>query len=739
MISTMRKFIAWLKGPKSDFFLFAVALVLLNLVASRAFLRLDLTEQGSYSLSSASREVVRTIERPLAVKVFFSEKLPAPYNSVERYLRDILVEYRGAANRNFDYEFFDMEKQENQDIAQSYGLRMIQVQEVKDNEVGVKNAWMGLALVYGDRIETLDGLISSDGLEYRLTTTISRMISTTNSLAGLSGKVQMTLYVSPRLGEFNINGFNQLEKRVFDAFGKVNRKSLDKLEYQRLDPADAGVDEIASRYGLQKVSWTGGAGGDGSGLIGIVLEYGDEFRVVPLELSRGIFGGYGIAGLDSLEQGITEGLQGLMSNSLVVGYTTGHGEVDLKDDREGAARFASIVSDMYTFKEFNPDTEEIPSNIACLVINGADSAFSESALFRIDQFVMRGGKVFILADPFNEIMPDQGMAMYGAEPTYEPIANGLERLLGAYGVSVGQNYVLDKACYEAPQKNAAKIPLYYVPLIGREGMNPKHSVSRNLAYVLFLQSASVDVKDALAEGVSATALVTSSPESWLMSGRISLSPWGLSVPGKDKMASHNLAVLLEGKFASAFDSVPEGFASGGMGAGSADGEAKSGGAKDDGSGSSVVTSEKRLDRGILPGKIIVVGTSKITTPAVIDEGGRQPVAIFVRNALDYLTGRGDLAEMRTKGLALNTLEKTSAAVRAVARGVNLYGLPALAAIVGLIAWRLRSRRRERIKNRYAGQRDQDGERTEDGVDARSDDKRAAGAEKRTAKHRGDVK
>jgi len=224
-----------------------------------------------------------------------------------------------------------------------------------------------------------------------------------------------------------------------------------------------------------------------------------------------------------------------------------------------------------------------------------------------------------------------------------------------------------------------------------------------------------------------------------MSGRISLSPWGLSVPGKDKMASHNLAVLLEGKFASAFDSVPEGFASGGMGAGSADGEAKSGGAKDDGSGSSVVTSEKRLDRGILPGKIIVVGTSKITTPAVIDEGGRQPVAIFVRNALDYLTGRGDLAEMRTKGLALNTLEKTSAAVRAVARGVNLYGLPALAAIVGLIAWRLRSRRRERIKNRYAGQRDQDGERTEDGVDARSDDKRAAGAEKRTAKRRGDVK
>jgi len=721
MMERMRKLLAWLKGPKSDFFLFAVALILLNLVSSRAFLRLDLTEQGSYSLSSASREVVRTIERPLSVKVFFSEKLPAPYNSVERYLRDILVEYRGAANSNFDYEFFDVEKSENQEIAQSYGLKMIQVQEVKDNEVGVKNAWMGLALVYGDRIETLDGLISSDGLEYRLTTTISRMISTTNSLSGLSGKVQMTLYVSPQLGEFNISGFNQLEKRVFDAFGKVNRKSLDKLEYQRLDPAETGVDEIASRYGLQKVSWTGGKDGGGSGLVGIVLEYQDQFRVVPLELSRGIFGGYGIAGLDTLEQGISDGLQGLMSASLVIGYTTGHGEVDLNDEREGAARFASLISDMYTFKGFNPDTEEIPPNIACLVINGADSAFSESALFRIDQFVMRGGKVFILADPFNEIMPDQGMAMYGAEPTYEPISTGLERLLGAYGVSIGQNYVLDKTCYEAPQKNAAKIPLYYVPVIGREGMNPDHPVSRNLAYVLFLQSASVDVKDALPDGVSATTLATSSPESWLMSGRISLSPWGLTVPGKDKMSSRNLAVLLEGKFKSAFDAVPEGFAAGGAGS-VGDGALSSG---SDAPGS-VVTSEKRLERGVLPGKIIVAGTSKITTPAVIDESGRQPVAIFVRNALDYLTGHGDLAEMRTKGLALNTLEKTSAAVRAVARGINLYGLPALVAVVGLLAWRLRARRRDRIRARYARSAERTGEQTEEKSAKRKADRQGDG-------------
>src|SRR5574344_395937 len=154
----MKKFIKWLKAPASDFALFVILLILVNLVAARAFLRLDLTAPKSYSLSTASRQLVKTINEPLSVQVFFTPNLPAPYNSVEQYVNDILVEYKNAANKNFDYHFYNMDEKESQSLASGYGLRQIQIQEVANNEVGFKQAWMGVAVVYADAIQTLDGL-----------------------------------------------------------------------------------------------------------------------------------------------------------------------------------------------------------------------------------------------------------------------------------------------------------------------------------------------------------------------------------------------------------------------------------------------------------------------------------------------------------------------------------------------------------------------------------------------------
>ena len=69
----MNRFMTWLKKPSSDRVLLIIALILLNLVSARAFLRFDLTSQKSFSISKASKEVVKHIDSPLSIKVFFSK------------------------------------------------------------------------------------------------------------------------------------------------------------------------------------------------------------------------------------------------------------------------------------------------------------------------------------------------------------------------------------------------------------------------------------------------------------------------------------------------------------------------------------------------------------------------------------------------------------------------------------------------------------------------------------------
>jgi len=57
----------------------------------------DLTERQAYSLSGSSKKLVRELSDPVIVKAYFTADLPAPYNAYERYVRDLLVEYRSAS------------------------------------------------------------------------------------------------------------------------------------------------------------------------------------------------------------------------------------------------------------------------------------------------------------------------------------------------------------------------------------------------------------------------------------------------------------------------------------------------------------------------------------------------------------------------------------------------------------------------------------------------------------------
>ncbi len=126
-------FLKFLRNPVGMFALFVIVLVLINLVASNAFFRWDITSPKSYSLSPSSREIVKTVDEPLNIKVFFSDNLSAPYSTTYQYLKDILSEYKSAGNKNFIYELFDMDKEESQKLASSFGIQQMQIREVKSD------------------------------------------------------------------------------------------------------------------------------------------------------------------------------------------------------------------------------------------------------------------------------------------------------------------------------------------------------------------------------------------------------------------------------------------------------------------------------------------------------------------------------------------------------------------------------------------------------------------------------
>lgn len=705
-------FIEWIKSPKSDFLLFIIILVLVNIAFHNAHLRFDVTAQGTYSLSEASKNTVRTLHEPLTVNVFFSKDLPSTYNNVYQYIKDILVEYKGVGNKNFTYNLFDMGKEGNQRIATSYGLRQVQVQEVKNNEVKLKQVWMGLAISYGDAIETLDSVTTESGFEYNLTTKINKVISTSDTLAALgeNERVNLYLYASEELGQFGISGFDTLDSTVNSAFNAVNKKAYGRLFYQKISVKESDVPGYVDKYGLQPLNWKKEDNTQGVAIFGLVLQYKADFRVLPLTIRQNplmaIFGGNGleVAGLDDLEDNINKNLQGLLSRVNEIGYITGHDELALSDEQGANIHLVTLLSDMYELKKIDLTKEEIPGNLYSIIIAGAKKEFSEKELYKIDQFIMRGGNLLLFNDPF-----DVAGGGY-QQQTFTPIENGLDKILTTYGIKLPSSYVFDENCYIARQQTGYGIEnfnLYYAPMLSARQLNQRHPITKNLGYVIFLQQGALNVEEAKKDkNLKVTTLATTSDSAWTQSQGIQLLP-NIGLPyDKSTMKKEDLAVLIEGKFKSAFDKRPE----------SMDKEEESDKEKDENAegekdkraenktpsndNSNSVTTTSHITQGRQKAKLFITGSSLIASNQLLDESGREPISLFIRNVIDYFNGNEDLCSMRTKGVSFNTLKITTGALPAFIEYFCMIGIAVIVLIISLVVYYKRVARKKRIHSIY---------------------------------------
>ena len=169
--------------------LVAGILILLNVLGTNAFLRIDFTGRKIYSLSSASKEVVRNLEDRLTIKAYFSEDLPAQYGSLSRYLKDKLDDYRAFSRGRVHFEFVDPGSDEElEQEALSYGIQPAMVRSLERDKLEVKQVFMALVFLYEGRSETIPLVESTAGIEYDITTAIRRVSTTELPVVGfLSG------------------------------------------------------------------------------------------------------------------------------------------------------------------------------------------------------------------------------------------------------------------------------------------------------------------------------------------------------------------------------------------------------------------------------------------------------------------------------------------------------------------------------------------------------------------------
>ena len=157
-----------------------------NIIASRfSAARWDLTQDKVYGLSQSSRDTVKNLPDRLTVKAFISSGLQPPLNTYGQYIRDLLDEYAAASGGKLQWEVIDPlapgkdadETRTRRDEYKSkYKIKPITLERMSESklEIGSDN-FLAIAFVYGEQIESIPQVGSTEGLEYRITSLIKKM------------------------------------------------------------------------------------------------------------------------------------------------------------------------------------------------------------------------------------------------------------------------------------------------------------------------------------------------------------------------------------------------------------------------------------------------------------------------------------------------------------------------------------------------------------------------------------
>jgi ABC-2 type transport system permease protein len=233
-----------------------------------------------------------------------------------------------------------------------------------------------------------------------------------------------------------------------------------------------------------------------------------------------------------------------------IAYIIGHGEIIGNTTLDALY----TLGNKYKLDTVDLSKTDISQTYKVAIIAKPTIPFDEAALFKIDQFVMGGGRILWYLES-----TDVSMDTLAKEPNYMAMPNNLnlDNLLFHYGVRVNNNLIEDMACNPIPIKvgegsneDMALLDWVYFPVITPSS---KHPIVKNLDPLMATFASSIDT---IANKINTkTILFTTSAYSRMMSTPASVSLNNLRYKPKLELFTKKyvpMAVLIEGGFKSIY-------------------------------------------------------------------------------------------------------------------------------------------------------------------------------------------
>ena len=419
--------------------------VVINMLSQQKFARIDLTQNRIFSISQVSKNKLRSLDDILTIELYFSDNLPQNLKRVQNDIRDLMDEFRIAGGRNVKIVWKNpLRSQTDRHDAIAMNIPPIRVQSIERDRTQMVDGYMGIAVRFAGRTESIPLVQATDNFEYEIIQRVFRLTAQTLPTVGI-----------------------------------VKTDSLIHIDS----------------------SWA-------------------QFYAI-----------------------------------------------DIPEDRT-RRRFRPIFQALSSFYDVRyidfAHESEIDPAIKTIIVPGEDAAnyfFKAHAVAAIDQFLMRGGNVIILAQRFAIDLQNQREAGINLSSSF------LYKMLEAWGVNVESEMMIDASAGQiaVPQRTGAtirNIPIDYpmFVLVNENGFNRNIAPLASMQQVIFPWATPVFVSENIDPETIADTLIMSSPFSTTIDvDRFGIAPnqnWEFffeHAQRNNRLRQQPLAIRLSGKINSIFN------------------------------------------------------------------------------------------------------------------------------------------------------------------------------------------
>lgn len=382
--------------------LIGLAIVLVNVIGSFLYYKIDMTKDQRYSLAQSTENFLadkQNFENRISIQVYLEGNMPSEIKHFQTALKDKLQDFKRIAGNRIEYLFTDINVGSEEEI----------------------NAMRAQLYDKGKGIMPLEILYMKDGTQSKVMLFPGAIMSYTVNGVTKENVVQF------------LPGTQPGHPYSLEDMSEIMETSLNNLEYNL----------IASMRRLTQV------------------------------------------------------------NKPTIAFLQGHGELTYQETMRARALLAPY---------FNLTDVTLKDSIAALndvdgvIIADPQLPYSDSSLYILDQFVMRGGKLMIFMNTLShneDTLMARGM-------THSMRKNlKLDRLLFDYGIKIHENYMMDAQCAPkiVPFAESTFIPWFFHVM----ATPSKHPITRNVDPILLKYANELSFVDL--PNIKATPLITSSTNS----------------------------------------------------------------------------------------------------------------------------------------------------------------------------------------------------------------------------------